>query len=205
LVSDGTNRSVRRLLRCDGNLRASLMKRRQRSEDDAAFEALVREMSAPMIRTATFLTRDATEAKDLTQEALLRTYAHWSRAQVNPKAYVWTVLVNLCRDQHRRELRRPNISRVESEALTVSTRLTMTERIDERLELERALQTLPQQQREVIGLRYLVGLSVVEVAEVLLIPEGTVKSNASRAISALRNSLEELVKEKDNNVDRYTN
>lgn len=43
---------------------------RQHSDVDAAFEALVREMSASMIRTATFLTRDATGAKDVAQEAL---------------------------------------------------------------------------------------------------------------------------------------
>ncbi|HUZ41972.1 MAG TPA: sigma-70 family RNA polymerase sigma factor [Acidimicrobiales bacterium] len=174
---------------------------RQRSDADLAFEDLVREMSSPMIRAATFLTKDATGAKDLAQEALLRTYSHWSRAHVNPKAYVWTTLINLCRDERRRQIRRPHTQTNVPETQTVPDRVLMAERVVERLELERVLQLLPQQQREVVGLRYLVGLSVAEVADVLLIPEGTVNSAASRAITTMRETLEELSKEEEINVD----
>jgi RNA polymerase sigma-70 factor (sigma-E family) len=167
-----------------------------RSEKDEAFEALVREMSAPLIRTATFLTKDATGANDLAQEAFLRTYAHWKKAQLNPRSYVWTVLVNLSRDHYRHQKRQPRKSDINPEVVSELPHLMMAERIDERLEIQRVLGDLPQQQREVVGLRYLVGLSVAEVAAVLLIPEGTVKSNASRAISALRKSLENINEEK---------
>jgi RNA polymerase sigma factor (sigma-70 family) len=104
--------------------------------------------------------------------------------------------VNLSRDHYRHQKRQPRKSDINPEVVSELPHLMMAERIDERLEIQRVLGDLPQQQREVVGLRYLVGLSVAEVAAVLLIPEGTVKSNASRAISALRKSLENINEEK---------
>jgi RNA polymerase sigma factor (sigma-70 family) len=77
----------------------------------------------------------------------------------------------------------------------------MDERIAERIELERALQSLTSNQREVVSLRYLVGLSVSEVSHVLRIPEGTVKSATSRALTTLRESFEKLPEEVESNVE----
>jgi len=58
--------------------------------------------------------------------------------------------------------------------------------------LESAVAVLPTDQREAVFLRYRLGLSHAEMAETLAVPEGTVKSRLSRALTALRGSLEGL-------------
>jgi RNA polymerase sigma-70 factor (ECF subfamily) len=82
-----------------------------------------------------------------------------------------------------------------------ASQLSMADRIVNRLELERALGLLPRQQREVIVLRYLIGMSVKEAAHVLEIPEGTIKSATNRALAALRNTLEDIYQEVHIHVD----
>lgn len=154
-----------------------------------AFEDLVREMSPPMIRTASFLTRDSALGKDLAQEALVRTYKHWDRAQESPKAYVWAALLNLCRDQYRRQVRRGDVLGEVAEVLVHPAQTPVADEAIDRVQLIRVLNLLAPQAREVIVLRYLVGLSVIEVADVLNLPQGTVKSTASRALDTLRQSL----------------
>lgn len=177
------------------------MSQSSRPDRDALFEDLIREMGAPMNRAATVLLKDPSMAKDVAQEALLRTYTHWSRAQSNPKAYAWVTLINLCRDQQRRRFRRPQEVTEISELPDGASQLSMADRIVNRLELERALGLLPRQQREVIVLRYLIGMSVKEAAHVLEIPEGTIKSATNRALAALRNTLEDIYQEVHIHVD----
>jgi len=53
-----------------------------------------------------------------------------------------------------------------------------------------AVNELPDDQREVISLRYFLGLSEHEVAQALDLPEGTVKSRTSRALERLRESYD---------------
>jgi RNA polymerase sigma factor (sigma-70 family) len=57
---------------------------------------------------------------------------------------------------------------------------------EQRETLLAAVEQLPEEQRSVVALRYFVGLSEVEVAETLGIPQGTVKSRTARALERLR-------------------
>jgi RNA polymerase sigma factor (sigma-70 family) len=58
-----------------------------------------------------------------------------------------------------------------------------------RVDLHRALETLPKRQRDTVVLRYVVDLSEAETAEALGCARGTVKSHAARGLTALRAAL----------------
>src|SRR5262249_7830463 len=61
---------------------------------------------------------------------------------------------------------------------------------EQRTALLAAVETLPEEQRDVVALRYFLGLSEAEVAETLAIPQGTVKSRTARALERLRESYD---------------
>ena len=61
---------------------------------------------------------------------------------------------------------------------------------EQRATLLAAVEELPEEQRNVVALRYFVGLSEVEVAETLGVPQGTVKSRNARALERLRESYD---------------
>jgi RNA polymerase sigma-70 factor (sigma-E family) len=140
-------------------------------------------------RTAYLLSGDWHLAEDLAQETLMRLYAVWGRvAQAGaPDAYARRTLINLYRSTLRRPSRREYLTDVMPELAAVQSGSH-----DEREVLIRALAELGQSQRAVVVLRYWEDLSVAEVAEVLGLSQGTVKSQASRALASLRARLSDL-------------
>ena len=132
-------------------------------------------------------TTDLTEAQDVVQEAFARALARpRGLADVeNPEAWLRTVAVNVVRRRWRRRklldaimLRdRPTVRTVEPAPGP------------ERADLRDALATLPASHREVVVLHYYADLPVDEVAAVLGVPVGTVKSRLSRARATLAGHL----------------
>jgi RNA polymerase sigma factor (sigma-70 family) len=133
---------------------------------------------------------DRGAAEDATQSALLRTFRHWDRARRAPEAYSRRVLINLCRNHWRDERRHPIRELADQQEGPVSASLTDVEAVDQRLAIEDALAALPDQQREVLVLRFFLDLAVPQTAELLSLPEGTVKSATHRGLAALRKILE---------------
>ena len=131
--------------------------------------------------TAYLLAGDRDVAAELLQEALVRTYVAWHRVRDGEAtAYARRTLVNLNTDCLRR---RPVVLLFDPDRPDPAN----AERgVDDRDQLVRMLATLPPQQRRVIVLRYLDDLTEADVAACLGISLGTVKSAASRGLSALR-------------------
>ena len=131
--------------------------------------------------TAYLLAGDRDVAAELLQEALVRTYVAWHRVRDGEAtAYARRTLVNLNTDRLRR---RPVVLLFDPDRPDPAN----AERgVDDRDQLVRMLATLPPQQRRVIVLRYLDDLTEADVAACLGISLGTVKSAASRGLSALR-------------------
>ncbi|MDM7829816.1 SigE family RNA polymerase sigma factor [Cellulomonas edaphi] len=157
---------------------------------DAEFSAFALSAQAELGRTAWLLTGDVHAAAELVQTALVRTYTAWPRAREgDPLAYARRTLANARIDTWRRRRR---------EVLAAPDELPQRAGADEgavveqRDELVRALAALSPQQRRVVVLRYLVGLSEREVADDLGVSAGTVKTQASRGLHKLRASLGEL-------------
>jgi RNA polymerase sigma-70 factor (sigma-E family) len=130
---------------------------------------------------------DPAQAEELAQEALVRTWRRWRlvRKPDNPEAYARKVLVN----RHRSLLRRALV-----EARYRSHDRPREGYGDEHREdaivLWAATCRLPLRQRAVLVLRYYEDLSEAEVARVLGIPVGTVKTSARRGLARLRRSLD---------------
>lgn len=141
----------------------------------------------PLRRTAYGLVGDWDRAEELTQATFVRLYPHWvSVCDGNPRAYARRVMVNLFLDGRRRAPEvptevLPEVAAVEHSSLSADAAT--------RLDLGRALAGLPRQMRAVVVLRFLEDRPVAEVAGLLGIAEGTVKSHTHRALAVLHDLL----------------
>ena len=151
-----------------------------------AFEEFAAESGAELLRIATVLTPDSHAAEDLYQETLQRLAARWTRVD-NPKAFCRRVMHNIAVDQVRARARRPHELRLFDTGERGDPRSADPHHSAEVWpSLRAALDSLTVQQRTVLVLRYLDDRSETEVASLLGISVGTVKSTASRAIAQLR-------------------
>ena len=153
------------------------------------FESWLVAREPALQRLALLLTGDEHSAQDLVQTSLAKLYLAWDRLddRHHVDAYARRILVN----EHRTAWRRPWRRR---EVVTDSPpdRAGSTVEYDGTREaVWHFVASLPPRQRAVIVLRYYEQLTENEIAEILGISVGTVKSQASRAIAALRTRLPE--------------
>jgi len=142
-------------------------------------------------RYAMAMTRDSNEADDLVQECLKRAliYIHNGREIQNLRAYLFTILNNVYADELSRRRRSGTVVSIDSETVRLAAPPRQNARMECR-DLSWALNQLPSEQKEVVLLIGLEGLSYQTAAEVLGIPIGTVMSRLSRGRNALRRILE---------------
>lgn len=149
------------------------------------FEDFVTSRSPRLVRTAYLLTGDPHLAQDLVQAALARTWPHWDRISADrPEAYVRTVMVRLQRSWWRRAWRGEVPSAVLPERAAHPG-----DAVEDRLEMARALAVLPPGQRQIVVLRYVDDLSVEQVASIVGVAPGTVKSQSAKGLARLRVAL----------------
>ena len=144
-----------------------------------SFELAFADLYRLAYRVAFRILGDRSEAEDVAQEALARAALRWSRLHERPEGWVCRVASNQAIDRYRRRRRQLHVP-----AGPVGI---VDERLGERGDLVTALRKLPHRQREVVVLRYLADFSEADVAVALGCSVGTVKSQASRGLSALRN------------------
>lgn len=138
-------------------------------------------------RYARALTRDASRADDLVQSCLLRAIAkqHLWQAGTDLRAWLFTILHNQNINDARRSMREGAAVPVED----VAPVLTAPSNVEASLQLrdlDRAIASLPEEQRQVILLVGLEQMRYEEVAKILGIPVGTVRSRLSRGRASLR-------------------
>jgi RNA polymerase sigma-70 factor (sigma-E family) len=144
-----------------------------------------------LVRLASLLVDTRDEAEEVMQEAFARTLAGWGRVRNkdDPTAYVRRTVVNLCHGRLRR--RRPvRRFRPDEPGVALSAEQTVQD-ADVAERVRAAVRRLPVRQRECVSLHYLLGHSVVEVAALLGVSDGTVKTSLSRARKRLASQLEE--------------
>ena len=156
-----------------------------RRTDEEAFRAFVTERQTVLRRRAFLLCGNWADGDELVQEALARVYVAWPRITPGAEsAYTRRTMMNVYLNDQRKRRREVLTDQAPEPAVTDHDRelaLTLTE----------LLKDLPDKQRAVIVLRFWEDLTVPQIAECTGVAEGTIKSQISRALAALRDRLAE--------------
>lgn len=171
--------------------------------DGKAFEEFVSRYEKTVYSIACRILGNTHDAEDASQEVFLRVFRHISsfREESSLSTWVYQITMNVCLDMIRRKNRHPQIS-LTSEDENGEDIQTELPDADERYQPEahaeqqelrdtvrKAIDALPDEQREIIILRELTGLSYDEIARILAVSEGTVKSRLFRARERLSRIL----------------
>ena len=162
--------------------------------DPAAAQALVARKLPRILALATRMLGDPVEAEDVAQEALLRAWRHaagWREGKARFDTWLHRVALNLCYDRLRRRREQPTAEPPEQ----VDTGFAPDRGLyaaDTAKRVGRALQALPERQREAVILCHYQELGNIEAAEIMGVSVEALESLLSRGRRALRASLADL-------------
>ena len=159
-----------------------LLRKRKYAE---ALERLLDGYEKKVFRMAVMMLKDTGRAEEVTQEIFFKVWQAMPGydGRASPSTWLYTIARNTCLSAVRAESYR------RTEQLTIATEPKSSEAMPW-VELEQCLSRLPEILREVIVLFYLEDRSVADVAQILDLPEGTVKSHLHRARRALGEMME---------------
>ena len=157
--------------------------------DAHAFTRLMLDHADRLVRAAFMLCGDEALAHDLTQETFCRALAAAHEFRGDSRLYTWLygILRRVCLERLRRDRRRSHLLQTYPPTLPVPPGPEETWRSDHgNAGLLKAVNELPVAQREIVRLRFVEEMKLAEIATVLNIPKGTVKSRLHNALAALR-------------------
>ena len=159
-------------------------------------EKFLAEIERRAFRMAQVALRDADDALDVVQDAMLKlTRSYASRPSAEWRPLFYRILENGIRDLQRRRTVRKRVMtwlpgpKEADAAPTIPERLMQAQAMQK---LEESLRALPARQREAFMLRNFEGMDVAETASAMACSEGSVKTHYSRAVHALREQLGEV-------------
>ncbi|MFI5258080.1 MAG: RNA polymerase sigma factor [Candidatus Limnocylindrales bacterium] len=168
---------------------------RARSGDRAAFDSLVRSRIDAVFRTSLAILGDEADAADATQETFVSAWCHRDALRDPDLFDAWLGRINLnaCRSQLRRR-RRTSVREIRlldpiEDREPASTDRAIDDRAADADVFDRAFARLSIDDRGVLVMHHLQERSVAEIAAVLAVPIGTVKSRLHRARAALESAL----------------
>ena len=179
-------------------------------DDDRAFTELVGRFQGRVTNLISRVLNDRSASDDLAQEVFVRVFVHRRNYRRGSKFSTWvfTIAANLAKNEIRRRVRRRNWFSLD--ALTEMLNDSLPELADpaesreaglEREQLQgevgRAIATVPEKYRLALVLRDIEGLAYEEIAEVLGVPGGTVRSRINRARSMLKRKLQPLLRKQE--------
>ncbi len=175
--------------------------------DEAAFAELMRRHRGPIVNYVNRLITDRDRAEDLAQEVFLRVYRHAGTYRVTARFTTWlyTIASNLGKNELRNRARRRNVSvedaprELQQEDYHLGTRedLLAPDRVadlnDRQRKVRLAIGSLPDHFRMMLVLRDIEGFAYEEIASMLDLPLGTVKSRINRARLEFKRRVEPLL------------
>jgi RNA polymerase sigma-70 factor (ECF subfamily) len=160
---------------------------RVQAGDEGALATLLARYKGPLYGFLNRRVGDAA-ADDLFQESWLRVVR--ARDRFDPRrrfsTWIFQIANNLCRDRGRRRAVETRYLESLAQSRPRGAEHAATPPEELRLEMRQRLDALPERLREVLVLRYYQQLSERDIAEILAIPRGTVKSRLHAAVKALR-------------------
>ncbi|HEU4917475.1 MAG TPA: sigma-70 family RNA polymerase sigma factor [Acidimicrobiia bacterium] len=176
---------------------------RAKNGDVAAFEMLVRSHQQIALRVAHLVVWDGSMAEDVTQDAFVKAFRGLPRFRDDAAFRPWLLRIvrNEALNQRRRKGRQERLSlRLAHDPVSggaaPSPETTVIAGVERETVLA-AVADLPAHYRDIVSLRYLLGLSEAETAAALGVPVGTVKSRTARALDRLESNLIELKEDRD--------
>lgn len=152
--------------------------------DTGSFEEMYRREYPGLVGVARALSGD--DAHDLVHDAMVRALVHWKQVSTyrRPGGWCHRVVVNLCRNRARRR-------RTEARYLARQRRdeASTSSISGDALSFWAAVRELPERPRQVVALYYAGERTVAEIARILDVPDGTVKSDLSRARAAIQRAM----------------
>jgi RNA polymerase sigma-70 factor (ECF subfamily) len=180
---------------------------RAAEEDERAFTELVRRYQARVTNLISRVLNDRISSDDLAQEVFVRVFVHRRNYRRGSKFSTWlfTIAANLAKNEIRRRVRRRNWFSLDAlqEVLSDSTMQLADPAEGQDIALQRgqlqqsvgrAIAAVPEKYRIALVLRDIEGLAYEEIAEVLGIPGGTVRSRINRARGMLKRKLQPLLR-----------
>jgi RNA polymerase sigma-70 factor (ECF subfamily) len=165
--------------------------------DPRLYEALMVDYYNTIYRLTNAILQDSDEADDVTQETFIQAAAHISDYQPGTKLKSWLskIAVNICRDKHRRWRTHQRLLNALKLLLWQARQISPSPEEaaisgERRRVIRSVIENLDEKHRLPIFLRYVQGMSIAEIAEVLEIQEGTVHSRLHYAHLRLRERLE---------------
>ena len=176
-------------------------------DDERAFPELVRRFQGRVTNLVSRILNDRECADDLAQEVFVRVFVHRRNYRRGSKFSTWlfTIAANLAKNEIRRRVRKRNWFSLDALQEMVSDsaiqladptegRESLMEREQLRDTVGRAIAAVPEKYRLSLVLRDIEGLAYEEIAQVLGIPGGTVRSRINRARGMLKRKLQPLLK-----------
>jgi RNA polymerase sigma-70 factor (ECF subfamily) len=176
-------------------------------DEERAFPELVRRYQGRVTNLVSRVLNDRECADDLAQEVFIRVFVHRRNYRRGSKFSTWlfTIAANLAKNEIRRRVRRRNWFSLDAlqevlkdSAIQLADPTEGRESAMEREQLQKAvghaIATVPEKYRLALVLRDIEGLAYEEIAQVLNIPGGTVRSRINRARSMLKRKIQPLLK-----------
>lgn len=182
--------------RTQDDIQDELLVLRCQDGDGEALRSLVARWQPRLGRLAWRLTAEREAARDIVQDAWLAIVRGLKRLDDPARFRVWAyrIVSNKCADWIRRRSVQRSVARELRDTATTQTGGAATDRqsADDVGRLRAALDELPDEHRAVVSLHYLDGLGVAEIAAVLDVPKGTVKSRLYHARDRLKQAMERM-------------
>lgn len=166
-------------------------------KDKAAFEELYRQTSSAVYGFALSILKNQQDAEDVMHDTFLRIYAYAEkyRPRGKPMAWVLTIVRNLSYNRLRQQKTDPFINGHENTGISPANEHAIgddTVKVaTDRVVLEAAMKNLSSDERQIVVLHAVTGMTYKEIADLLEMPAGTVMSKYSRAMKKMKSVLNE--------------
>ena len=169
-----------------------VMRSFQTSRDERAFNVLYKRYYHPLYKFILWMASDENIAKDVAQETLIKVFQkpELFNAHSGFKTWLYTIAKNTLKNVYRKDANERNMKDTLQVVRDEDLPTDSDWRTDKLKQIERAVQRLPEKQRETFVMKYSSNLTIAEISEICDCSVGTIKSRLFHATHAIKEKLE---------------